>query len=94
LAFHSLDVDLLYHPEKFQVYPLSEVMEAYFVSFILTGNPNSHKLDTAPPWPLYENSSDYLLTFDFPLSNMKVKDDRDIEEKCVFWEGVRSNKKR
>ena len=56
-AMGNLDLDKRYtwEPADYQV---SKVMQAYFVNFIKTGNPNGPGL---PEWPTYRADSNYQL---------------------------------
>jgi para-nitrobenzyl esterase len=51
----NLDLDKRYTWEPAD-YDVSKVMQAYFVNFIKTGNPNGSGL---PEWPAYRADSNY-----------------------------------
>jgi para-nitrobenzyl esterase len=51
----NLDLDKRYSWEPAD-YEVSKVMQAYFVNFIKTGNPNGAGL---PEWPAYRADSNY-----------------------------------
>ena len=53
----NLDLDKRYAWEPAD-YEVSKVMQAYFVNFIKTGNPNGPGL---PEWPAYRADSNYQL---------------------------------
>jgi para-nitrobenzyl esterase len=54
-AMGNLDLDKRYSWEPVD-YAVSKVMQAYFVNFIKTGNPNGSEL---PEWPAYRGESNY-----------------------------------
>jgi para-nitrobenzyl esterase len=76
----NLDLDKRYTWEPAD-YEVSKTMQAYFVNFIKTGNPNG---TGAPVWPVFTTSSPTFLRQDIPNSTETEAQYR-ANYKCDFW---------
>jgi para-nitrobenzyl esterase len=72
-AMGNLDLDKRYEWEPAD-YKVSEVLQAYFVNFIKTGNPNGPSL---PEWPAYRSDTNYQRMRVDVVSKAEPESDRD-----------------
>lgn len=93
---HTADTAYTWNEPTTQ-YPLvGKIHHRYLASFVLTGNPNTYRLEGSPEWPQYEPAGydvttkpgKQLLVQPGPGGNgsaTQIEDDVIRREQCLFW---------
>ncbi|WYZ34712.1 hypothetical protein EsH8_I_000988 [Colletotrichum jinshuiense] len=81
-------IDACPTPDSFRTYnqPIVPLMMNYWISFIRTLNPNTHRLDGSPIWGNWGRSQSRYV---FELNNNRMEDvDNGQRDRCDFWKSI------
>ncbi|KAL0939023.1 triacylglycerol lipase [Colletotrichum truncatum] len=77
-------------PDSFRTYnrPMIPLVMNYWISFIRTLNPNTHRLENAPEWVTWGSAAKQS-RYVFELNNNRMEDvDDGQKDRCEFWRGI------
>ncbi|KAH7320771.1 triacylglycerol lipase FGL4 [Stachybotrys elegans] len=75
---------------------ISSIYHAYLASFVVAGDPNTHRFPGSPEWPMYEPTgygldsepAKQLVVQPESSGGVKVEDDGIRREQCLYWRDV------
>ncbi|KAE8829297.1 hypothetical protein HRS9122_09112 [Pyrenophora teres f. teres] len=85
---HASDSSYFQGSPKTQFPEISEIYPAYWASFIVTGNPNTHRLDSSSEWGRYEGAGSQELVVNPPIKGgvqMEQEGTAIRLEQCAWW---------
>ncbi|KFA45392.1 hypothetical protein S40293_09870 [Stachybotrys chartarum IBT 40293] len=87
---HGIDSSYVWNEPDTEYPEMRRAYHAYISNFVLTGNPNTYRLEGMPKWPLYKPLG-YGLEFSAPKQLVVGSDGASIQQdeirrgQCLFW---------